>query len=88
MSITTVTAPSAMCVATIAYPDLPAAAAEATFDWAALRDWATDYGNKYADLCEVDDRRLGLLPALSAAARDQRVKYAAQSALRYVIASL
>lgn len=45
--------------------------------------WARAYGERYADLVEADDRRLGLTPALSAAVREDRIRLAARQALHY-----
>jgi hypothetical protein len=49
-------------------------------DWCV---WARAYGEKYADLCAIEDRQNGLRPSLTAAARKSRAAYGARRALHY-----
>ena len=70
-------------IVTVEPPTLPPSWETQGWDHHRWVQWALEYGSTYADLCEQEDQRLGLLPALSRAARRRRVAAAATKALRY-----
>lgn len=75
-----------MTVAFVAAPEIPPGwdVMSAAQWWT----WANEYAVQFADLCETDDRRLGLTPALSRAARRNRLRRGVQIALHTLARAL
>lgn len=73
-----------MSVPFVSQPTVPPSWETDSWTLPQWREWATAYGERYADLLAKDDARLGLLPSLTAAVRPTRVKRGRAAALSLI----